>query len=243
MHDTAMEFGRVFFETYVKEAQGRSIVDIGAQDVNGSLRSVAPPGCKYTGVDFAVGKGVDVVITDPYSLPFEENSFDVCVSSSCFEHSEFFWLLFNEIIRILKPNGVLYINVPSNGGVHRFPVDCWRFYPDSGMALQNWGRRSGYKTILLESFTGKQKGDAWNDFIAVFLKDERCAQDYSGRMRESVPGHTNGFVYGSPVVSNPSEWQEDQKGHLNRLFRKDQMRRWIKAWIKAKIGRVLGRAE
>jgi len=231
MHNTAMEFGRIFFETYAKEAQGRSIVDIGAQDVNGSLRSVAPPNCKYTGVDFAVGKGVDVVITDPYSLPFEENSFDFCVSSS--------WLLFNEIMRILKPNGVLFINVPSNGNVHRYPVDCWRFYPDSGMALQNWGRRSGYKTILLESFTGKQKGDVWNDFIAVFLKDERCAQEYSRKMRESVPDHANGFVYGSPVVSNPSAWQEDQKGHLNRKFRKDYMRKWIKA----RIDRVLGRAE
>jgi len=139
----------------------------------------------------------------------------------------------------LKPNGVLFINVPSNGNVHRYPVDCWRFYPDSGMALQNWGRRSGYKTILLESFTGKQKGDVWNDFIAVFLKDERCAQEYSRKMRESVPDHANGFVYGSPVVSNPSAWQEDQKGHLNRKFRKDYMRKWIKA----RIDRVLGRAE
>ncbi len=237
MHDTAMEFGRLFFETYAKEARGKSIVDIGAQDINGSLRSVAPPGCKYIGVDFATGKGVDVVITDPYSLPFKDNSVDFCVSSSCFEHSEFFWLLFNEIMRILSPNGILYINVPSNGNVHRYPVDCWRFYPDSGVALQNWGRRSGYKTVLLESFTGKQKRDCWNDFISVFLKDERYTQNYSGRMRESARGHTDGLVNGSLALSNPSVLQEDQKSHLSRIiYRKDLMLRILKA----KNGRLIG---
>ena len=95
MHDTAMDFGARFFNAYTKGAQGLAIVDIGAQDVNGSLKSVSPANNKYIGVDFAKGSGVDIVIEDPYSLPFETNSVDVCVSSSCFEHSEFFWLLFN----------------------------------------------------------------------------------------------------------------------------------------------------
>jgi hypothetical protein len=88
MHKTAMLHGQLFFETYVTAPA--SIVDIGAQDVNGSLRSVAPDGCSYTGVDFVHGRGVDVVITDAYQLPFADEQFDVAVSSSCFEHSEFF---------------------------------------------------------------------------------------------------------------------------------------------------------
>jgi hypothetical protein len=43
MHDTAMKYGAAFFNTYLKNAKELTIVDIGAQDVNGSLRSVAPP--------------------------------------------------------------------------------------------------------------------------------------------------------------------------------------------------------
>jgi hypothetical protein len=39
--------------------------------------------------------------------PLKNDFADVIVSSSCFEHSEFFWLLFNESLRILKPNGLL----------------------------------------------------------------------------------------------------------------------------------------
>ena len=42
MHDTAMQFGQLFFQTYVKNSNKIKILDIGSQDVNGSLRTVAP---------------------------------------------------------------------------------------------------------------------------------------------------------------------------------------------------------
>ncbi|WP_411879841.1 methyltransferase domain-containing protein [Polaromonas sp. YR568] len=213
MHDTAMEHGAAFFNTYLRYSTNLTIVDIGSQDVNGSLRSVAPPDNKYVGVDFENAKGVDVVITDPYSLPFENESVDVVVSSSCFEHSEFFWLLFNEALRILKPTGLLFINVPSNGAFHRYPVDCWRFYPDSGVALQNWGKRSGYSCALLESFIGGKQQDIWNDFIAVFVKDERHESRYRDRMQDALPAITNGRLYNSEEIRNYVQPSEDQAAH------------------------------
>lgn len=194
MHDTAMFYGAAFFKAYTQVAQTLTIVDIGSQDVNGSLRSVAVPRHRYIGVDFAEAKGVDILITDPYSLPFESESVDVVVSSSCFEHSEFFWLLFNEALRILKPNGLLYINAPSNGPVHRYPVDCWRFYPDSGLALQNWARRSGYNAVMLESFVGLRKADVWNDFVAVFLKDIKNVALHPRRIVNITNKHTDARV-------------------------------------------------
>jgi len=217
MHNTAMKHGRLFFETYVEKLNGHTIVDIGAQDVTGALRSVAPVGATYIGVDFENAKGVDVVITDPYSLPFADESVDVCVSSSCFEHSEFFWLVFLEVMRILKPEGLFYLNVPSNGDFHRFPVDCWRFYPDSGIALQNWARRNGYSPALLESFTGEQKIDVWNDFVAVFVKDERFSDRYPDRIQARTHDYTNGFVRGRAGFSNRSVAPEDQRTFSRRL--------------------------
>ena len=201
-----MEYGAAFFNTYLKNTKGLTIVDIGSQDVNGSLRSVAPPNNKYIGVDFVEAKGVDVVITDPYSLPFEDESVDAVVSSSCFEHSEFFWLLFNETLRILKPNGLLYINAPSNGMFHRYPVDCWRFYPDSGVALQNWGKRSGYNCALLESFVGERKNDIWNDFVAVFVKDESNNGKHISRIQNASMPFTNGRLYNSEKIANYADF-------------------------------------
>ena len=202
MHDTAMKYGQAFFKTYIKDTKGLIIVDIGSQDVNGSLRTVAPLGNDYIGVDFVNAKGVDVVINDPYSMPRQSDSVDVVVSSSCFEHSEFFWLLFNEALRILKPKGLLYLNAPSNGAFHRYPVDCWRFYPDSGLALQNWGKRSGYNCALLESFVGVRDEYNWNDLVAVFVKDVAYANEYQGRIQNNQTTVTNGHVFNSDAINN-----------------------------------------
>jgi SAM-dependent methyltransferase len=213
MHDTAMEFGAAFFNAYMKNTRGLTIVDIGSQDVNGSLRAVSPPDDKYIGVDFMQAKGVDVVITDPYSLPFENESVDAVVSSSCFEHSEFFWLLFNEALRILKPTGLLYVNAPSNGSFHRYPVDCWRFYPDSGVALQNWGKRSGYNCALLESFVGLRKADIWNDFVAVFVKDDNYSNQHPNRIQNTSIPFVNGRLHHSENITNFVEPSQDQTAH------------------------------
>jgi len=202
MHDTAMMYGKCFFETYLKDAKDLVIVDIGAQDVNGSLRSVAPKDNQYIGLDFVKGKGVDIILTDSYQLPLETGSVDVIVSSSCLEHSEFFWLSFNEMLRVLKPSGVLYINAPSNGAYHRYPVDCWRFYPDSGVALQNWGNRSGYDCALLESFIGIRKKDMWHDFVAVFVKDKVSASKYPQRIQVKTEEFMNGRLLNSDEITN-----------------------------------------
>jgi len=220
MHDTAMETGRLFFRTYAGERAGLTILDVGAQAVNGSLRSVAPDVCRYVGIDFVAGKGVDVVITDAYALPFDDESADIVVCSSVFEHAEFFWLLFEDIQRVLKPDGLFYLSVPSNGEFHRYPVDCWRFYPDSGIALQNWGRRNGRRTLLLESFTTRQRGHVWNDFVAVFLKDEAHAARFPRRMQSDYRHYRNGWIAGAATFSRPSRVPEDQELHLLRRLRR-----------------------
>ena len=161
---------------------------------------MTPKGNQYIGVDFSEGKGVDIVLSDPYELPFEDSSVDVIVSSSCYEHSEFFWLSFNEALRFLKPAGLLYINAPSDGFHHRHPVDCWRFYPDSGVALQNWGNRSGFNCALLESFIGVRKDDVWQDFVAVFVKDQSIAQCYPSRIQDVTDEFINGRTIGSKDI-------------------------------------------
>jgi len=220
MHDTAMQNGKRFFDTYLADRPEGTIVDVGAQDVNGSLRSVAPANFKYVGVDFAEGKGVDVIIDDPYSLPFEADSIDVAVTSSCFEHSEFFWLTFLEILRILKPSGLLYLNAPSNGYVHQYPVDCWRFYPDSGIALQNWARRNRIDALMLESYTSEKRDGVWNDFVAVFVKDGRHANLYRRRIQDGWAGFFNGRTAGSEDYRNAQHIPEDQRSLSERLRRK-----------------------
>lgn len=213
MHTTAMRLGKLFFDTYTARLGNVDVVDIGAQDVNGSLREVSTPNCRYIGVDFVAGKGVDVILTDPYKLPFEDSSVDVIVSSSCFEHSEFFWLLFMEMMRILRPGGLCYINAPSNGLFHQYPVDCWRFYPDSGRALAAWAQRNGVDVVSLESFISQQGGPAadaiWNDMVMVFLKGSEHASRFPDRMLERKADFFNGYKHGNAQPINFQARSED----------------------------------
>lgn len=206
--------GKVFFSNYCSATnQPVKILDLGGMDVNGSLRQVAPAHCTYIGADMAQGKGVDVLVTDTTRLPFEDNAFDVIVSSSCLEHDDFFWLTFNEMLRVLKPNGFIYLNVPSNANYHRYPNDSWRFYPDSAKALVRWGKRSGYDVELVESFILNQMRDVWNDFVAVVQKTNAPEQP-AKYMHQFFPEAHNIWTTHATKPINLRARTEDQ---LNRV--------------------------
>ena len=137
MHETAYEHGRLFFELYWQPGF-EVVIDLGSQDVNGSLRDHCPPGARYVGLDLEPGPGVDMVVEPGATLPFADASVDVVVSTSAFEHDVFFWETFLELTRVIRPGGFVYIDAPSNNDFHRHPLDCWRFYPDAGIALAKW---------------------------------------------------------------------------------------------------------
>ncbi len=122
-----------------------------------------------------------------------------------------FWLVFLEALRVLKPSGLLYLNVPSNGSYHRYPVDCWRFYPDAGVALEAWGRRSGLRVKMLESFVGRQKGAGWDDFVAIFLKDEGAIAAYPRRILDGYELFSNGRKGADDAIRNQIRASEDQQ--------------------------------
>jgi SAM-dependent methyltransferase len=209
MHKTALVHADAFYRTYAGQFPAPVIAEVGSADVNGSMRQVAPAASRYIGLDFSAGPGVDVVLTDPYRYPLETASVDIAVSSSCFEHAEFFWLSFLEILRVVKPHGLVYLNVPSNGAYHRHPVDNWRFYPDAGIALSRWAQRSGVPTLLLESFIGWQDTHIWNDFVGVFVKDRAHAPAYPERMVRRVRNPTNVIIDEMPEPQNLVEMPQD----------------------------------
>jgi hypothetical protein len=146
------------------------VLDVGGLDVNGTLRSTVPSGWEYVSTDIAAGPGVDVVLDDSHVLPFGEDSFDAVVSTSVFEHDLFFWMTFDEMCRVCCSRGYIYLNAPSNGAYHRYPDDCWRFYPDAGVALTRWAACCGKQITLCESFVAHDFEDMWNDFVGIFRK-------------------------------------------------------------------------
>lgn len=233
MHPTAMKNCESFFASYSRFFEGKniSVVDIGSQDVNGSLKQVCPDDFSYTGVDFEKAKGVDIVLKDPYELPFEDESVDIVLSSSCFEHSEMFWLSFLEILRILKPSGLFYLNAPSDGAFHKYPVDCWRFYPDSGQALVTWARRNDFDPKLLESYT--QIGGNWQDYVAIFLKDSSHQEKFTDRILNHKKDFENGSISDVGKILNPAELSQNQRKLRRRTIK--GILRSLESYVRRKL--------
>jgi SAM-dependent methyltransferase len=131
-----------FRQNYLAGREGEPLLvyDLGSQDINGSYRPLFAVGrWTYVGVDMAAGQNVDLVLTDPYDwreIPAE--SVDVLISGQTFEHTEFFWLTMQQIARVLRPNAICCIIAPSSGPEHRYPVDCWRVYPDGLRAVARY---------------------------------------------------------------------------------------------------------
>lgn len=176
MHDTALLIGSAAIKLYGPRRRGL-IIELGSMNVNGSLRSAAPPHSKYVGIDQAPGFGVDLVVSPGMAIPLGEGTADLVLASSVFEHDLMFWETFLQMCRLAKTGGHIYISAPSNGSIHRFPVDCWRFYPDAGLALEAHARKSGLGLRLIESFVAERMADQWNDFVAVFRREQSLPDD------------------------------------------------------------------
>ena len=208
MHYTAEQNARRFFKNYVyHKTDNIKILELGSQIGGFNIRSLSPINSIYTGVDISLYPGVDVVLKNEYEYPFEDNTFDVIISSSCFEHIDFFWVSFLEILRVLKPYGVFYLNAPSIGDFHRYPIDSWRFYPDSGHSLIKWANRNNYNSGIIEQYTSDKENDIWADYVSIFIKDISYINIYPNRILNSFNNYTNGSIYPHTNIMNIKQWK------------------------------------
>jgi SAM-dependent methyltransferase len=173
MHDTSFASMAHMVRAIRKSAGERAmqVLDVGsmvAKPEHVSFRRIcALPGMTYTGLDVAPGPNVDVVATDPYVFPIAAETYDLVISGSVFEHIEFPWLTMLEVARVMKPGAFAVIIAPSSGPEHRYPTDCWRYYPDGMRALAKWA-----KLECADVVTGwhESKIFMFGDTIGLFYK-------------------------------------------------------------------------
>src|SRR5947209_4321040 len=65
----------------------------------------------YIGIDMRPGRGVDRV-ADVEALPYATGSIGTVIALSTFEHVQRFWRGFDEIFRVLRPEGALFVSCP-----------------------------------------------------------------------------------------------------------------------------------
>jgi SAM-dependent methyltransferase len=121
------------------------VLEVGSYQVAGqeAIADLRPlfRGKRYLGVDVRLGPGVDCV-ADVEALPYPDGSVGTVLALSTFEHVPRFWRGFEEVERVLRPDGVLLVACPFYFHIHNYPGDYWRFTPHAlDLLLQNYPSR------------------------------------------------------------------------------------------------------
>jgi|SRR5882724_11189949 len=108
-----------------------SVLDVGSRNINGDYRALCNGlGMSYTGLDTEPGVNVDIV-SKPYSFPISEY-FDLVICGNMLHNVEKPWLLIPEMVRVLRPGGLLVVVTIWKWGINSYPVDYFR-YSDNGL--------------------------------------------------------------------------------------------------------------
>ena len=127
-----------------------SVLEVGSFDVNGSIRQYFD-GCDFWGIDLVAGPGVDEVCSGHEYQPRNRSSFDVTISTECFEHNPFYLETLVNMIRLTRKGGAVVFTCASRGrGEH----GTTRTSPADSPGTQNRGWNY-YRNLTESSFSSK----------------------------------------------------------------------------------------
>lgn len=133
---------------------GQRVLEIGGGSGYQAMR-IASFGCEVTSIDVAGSEGAGrffpVGTYDGRTIPFADSSFDVIFSSNVLEHVKDLPRLFDEMNRVLTPEGHM---------VHIVPTPAWRAW--SLMTHPIWI----VKRVLLGDRSGSLPAPALSDAVA-----------------------------------------------------------------------------
>ena len=170
--------------------EGKTILEVGSFNVNGSVRDVAIPlrPAAFRGVDIRPQEGFVDEVLDASSLleRFGPDTWDIVISAEMLEHAEDWPNAIRNMRGVLKPGGLLILTARGPGfPIHAYPNDHWRFTTDDVAAM-------------------------FQDFTTLYLSDD--PQD-PGFLYAGLKGGGGSLVANpSPVVVVPhtKEWHDSR---------------------------------
>lgn len=111
---------------------------------------------RYTAVDLAVGDaawdyGQINVLADLEKLPFADGGYDAVVCTQVLEHVKRPQIVLQELARVLRPGGELYLTAPQSWYEHQQPHDYFRF---TSFGLRYLFEQSGLTPVLVKPMGG-----------------------------------------------------------------------------------------
>ena len=94
---------------------------------------------------------VDLQCDLTMTLPFSDGQFDTVILSDVLEHVPQPEILWNEMARILSPNGRVLMSVPFCYWIHEEPHDYYRY---TEFALRRFAKMAGFNVLVLKPVGG-----------------------------------------------------------------------------------------
>jgi SAM-dependent methyltransferase len=185
---------------------GMRILEIGSREVTGESQARKKLWkAQYTGFDYYPGKNVDVV-GDAHKLSSyftEKESFDVIYSSACFEHFAMPWMVAQEIAKMLKVGGIVFIETHFSFSSHERP---WHFFQFSDMALKTLFNPAMGFECLEAGFSNPIVG-RFSSLSSPYLRNKPvrglfCHSEFLGKKLKSVPNFNWNTLKIEDVVGN-----------------------------------------
>jgi hypothetical protein len=161
-HVNQLSIVKKISESITKNSNGLEVLEIGAHEVNGSVRSFLETNNNYVGLDLISGPGVDIVAS---GHDFgSTGTYDITIACEVLEHNPYWLETVYNMIRITKPGGLVIITCASTGRVEH---GTFRTNPveSPGTSESGWHY---YKNISEKVF--KNRVNIENHFKSYIIK-------------------------------------------------------------------------
>ena len=144
----------IYLQRFVHQVDG-PVLEVGSREYGSTSSFRAIYQGEYVGVDMSEGPGVDVVadLTET-TAGLDEGRFALAICCSVLEHVRKPWRFAENLTRLVRPGGQLYMSVPWVWRYHPYPDDYFRFSARGVESLFEgfeWGRRE-YSTSVEGEF-------------------------------------------------------------------------------------------
>jgi SAM-dependent methyltransferase len=142
-HKEQIDYCKSVRELHPAYFENKKVLDVGSLDINGNNQYLFQY-CKYHGLD--VGEGKNVQIICPVHLYTPNFTYDVIISTECFEHDKHYRESLLNIVSLLKSGGLFLMTCATTG---RPEHGTKRTSPDDAPLIE-WN--DYYKNLTEEDF-------------------------------------------------------------------------------------------
>jgi SAM-dependent methyltransferase len=138
---------------------------------------------EYIGIDIEnsdIYTADNIVFWDGKTIPLENESVDVLLSTELLEHVEFPKDISKEVFRVLKPGGIWLGTIPFVWSVHEVPHDWSRYTP---FALSDIIQHPGFSVGKISALGGMNASLAL--MLGLWLESQSPAKRWVARMKRN----------------------------------------------------------